>query len=85
MCKISITIIKSQNYQEIFAFFVIYRFSSSTSIEKSAAITIWGEHRYFGKSIHFGDDSLKKKNLAYLTVEQAMNDFVEPSKESNDY
>ena len=40
-------------------------------------MTIWGEHRYFGKSMPYGDDSFKKENLDMLTVEAAMNDYVD--------
>ena len=29
----------------------------------------------------FGDDTFKKENLKYLTVEQAMNDYVDLIKE----
>jgi hypothetical protein len=37
---------------------------------------VFGEHRYFGLSMPFGDNSFDRENLVYLTVEQAMMDFV---------
>ena len=69
------------NEGDIWTFFDNSGFMSTTLAEKFGAMTIWGEHRYFGKSMPFGDDSFKRDNLAYLTVEQAMNDYVDLIKE----
>ena len=69
------------NEGDIWTFFDNSGFMSTTLAEKFGAMTIWGEHRYFGTSMPFGDDSFKRDNLAYLTVEQAMNDYVDLIKE----
>jgi hypothetical protein len=47
-----------------------------TLAQKYKGLVVVGEHRYFGSSMPFGDQSYTKENLAYLTVEQAMQDFV---------
>ena len=39
-------------------------------------LVLFGEHRYYGKSKPMGDDSFKPENIKYLTVEQAMMDYV---------
>lgn len=45
--------------------------------EYSAAI-VFAEHRFYGKSQPFGNDSYAKvTNLGYLSSEQALADFVE--------
>lgn len=42
-------------------------------------LLVYPEHRYFGKSWPFGDqkESTKPENLAYLSTEEAMMDYVE--------
>ena len=40
------------------------------------AYLLFPEHRYFGKSLPYGDQSLEKKNLVYLSADQAMADFT---------
>jgi pimeloyl-ACP methyl ester carboxylesterase len=37
---------------------------------------VFGEHRFFGKSMPFGNKTFVNINLKYLTVEQAMMDYV---------
>lgn len=43
------------------------------------ALILFAEHRYFGESMPFGNqsESFKKENNIYLTVEQALADYVE--------
>lgn len=44
--------------------------------EYNAAI-VFAEHRFYGKSKPFGNDSYKDvKNLGYLSSEQALADFA---------
>jgi lysosomal Pro-X carboxypeptidase len=51
------------------------------------AIVVFAEHRYYGHSQPFGNDSMKGDNLNYLTTAQALADyaqliqFLNPNKE----
>lgn len=49
------------------------------------ALIVVPEHRYYGKSMPFKNESLQLKNLQYLTVDQALGDlayFLEWFKET---
>jgi len=41
------------------------------------ALVVFAEHRYYGESLPFGDQSLTKDNLKYLKVEYVMEDYIE--------
>lgn len=40
------------------------------------ALIIFPEHRYYGKTLPFGQDSFKLENIGYLSVEQTMADYA---------
>ena len=65
------------NEGDVWTFFDNSGFMTTTLAEQLGALVVFGEHRYFGTSMPFGDDSFEKENLEYLTVEQAMMDYVE--------
>ena len=65
------------NEGDVWTFFDNSGFMTTTLAQKFGALVVFGEHRYFGTSMPFGDQSFDRDNLKYLTVEQAMMDYVE--------
>lgn len=65
------------NEGDIWTFFDNSGFMTTTLAQQFGAISVFAEHRYFGESMPFGADSFKRENLPYLTVEQAMEDYVD--------
>ena len=46
------------------------------------------EHRYYGKSMPYGNDSMKLENMVHLNSEQALSDlayFIEQMKTNGDH
>ena len=65
------------NEGDVWTFFDNSGFMTTTLAKEFGALVVFGEHRYYGESMPFGDDTYKRENLKYLTVEQAMMDYVE--------
>ena len=65
------------NEGDVWTFFDNSGFMTTTLAEEFGALVVFGEHRYYGTSMPFGDESFDRDNLKYLTVEQAMNDYSE--------
>jgi len=59
-------------------------FITDTLAKELGALVVFAEHRYYGKSMPFGEDTYKKGNLEYLTVPQAMRDYVDLLTEIKD-
>ena len=65
------------NEGDVTTFFDNSGFMTTTLAEQFGAKVLFGEHRYYGESMPFGDATFDRDNLKYLTVEQAMMDYVE--------
>jgi len=59
-------------------------FITETLAKEMGALVVFAEHRYYGKSMPFGKSSFNKDNLTYLTVPQAMRDYVDLLNELKD-
>ena len=53
-------------------------FVVETLAKRFGAIVVFAEHRYYGASMPFGDQSFNVTagNLRFLTIEQVMQDFI---------
>ena len=64
------------NEGDVWTFWDNSGFMTTTLAEQFGAMVVFGEHRYYGESMPFGDETFERDNLKYLTVEQAMEDYV---------
>ena len=65
------------NEGDIWGFYKNSGFMTTTLAKKWGALVVFGEHRYFGESFPFNkEDSLKKPQNIYLTVDNTMLDYV---------
>ena len=44
--------------------------------EKLGALLVWGEHRYYGKTLPFGTDNPTAEQLKWLSLEQSLADHA---------
>jgi len=67
------------NEGDIYQFYEASGFVTDTFAKKLGALVVFCEHRYYGTSWPFGSeaDAKKTENLKYLTVPQAMLDFLD--------
>lgn len=65
------------NEGDVWTFYDNSGFMTKTLAQEFGALVVFGEHRYFGESLPFGDFSYETENLKMLTVEQAMFDYVD--------
>jgi lysosomal Pro-X carboxypeptidase len=61
----------------IWTFYNNSLFMAQTLAKEYGALVVFAEHRYYGESMPFGEDSFKKENLRFLTIEQVMLDYVD--------
>jgi hypothetical protein len=58
------------------SFYANSGYMTITLAKEMKALVLLGEHRYYGKSKPYGDDSFNATNIKYLTVDQTMMDYV---------
>lgn len=64
------------NELDITLFYKNSGFLTTTLQQMFNATVIFLEHRFFGESMPFGNNSFSNENIELLTVEQTMADFV---------
>lgn len=68
----------SGNEGDIYSFYENSGFMTETIAQETKGLVVFGEHRYFGVSYPFEPSiAFTPEHNIYLTVEQAMMDFVE--------
>ena len=64
------------NEGDVTAFYDNSGFMTKTLAAELKAVVLLGEHRYYGKSLPFGNESLSNKNVKYLTIDNVLMDFA---------
>jgi lysosomal Pro-X carboxypeptidase len=64
------------NEGDVWTFYENSGFMTKTLPTAFNAVVLLGEHRYYGKSLPFGDNSFSADNVKYLTVDQTLMDYV---------
>lgn len=60
------------NEGDVWTFYNNSGFMTTTLAKEFKAAVVFAEHRYYGKSMPFGNQTFDKKNLRFLSVEQVM-------------
>ena len=64
------------NEGDVWTFYNNSGFMTTTLAQNLSAAVVFAEHRYYGKSMPFGNESFSgKEHLRFLSVEQVMQDY----------
>jgi pimeloyl-ACP methyl ester carboxylesterase len=63
------------NEGDLWTFYNNSGFMTTTLAQTLNALVLLGEHRYYGESLPFGDQSFTKDNVKYLTLDQVFMDY----------
>jgi lysosomal Pro-X carboxypeptidase len=74
------------NEGDVWTFYNNSGFMTTTLPNLLNAVVLFGEHRYYGESLPFGEQSFTKDNVKYLTLDQTFMDYqllIKTIKEAN--
>jgi lysosomal Pro-X carboxypeptidase len=63
------------NEGDVWTFYNNSGFMTTTLPNLLNAVVLFGEHRYYGESLPFGEQSFTKDNVKYLTLDQTFMDY----------
>lgn len=61
----------------IWTFYNNSGFMAETLAKEMGALVVFAEHRYYGESMPFGNETYFRPNLRFLNIEQVMLDYVD--------